>query len=119
MAAWEKVNQPLKFADVYPPTVLFSFCKPCVPSCSPLGICLLWQKAAPDLTKGCWIIRSDGNESIFVPSLSFPHEIVQKAALWTEARTASVGAQFVAFFGPGTGKNAIDRNRWKDNKVEA
>lgn len=53
----KKVNEPLKFARVYPPTVLFSFCKPCVPPCSLVGICLLWQTAAPDLTKSCWIVR--------------------------------------------------------------
>lgn len=62
------------------------------------------------------MFEGEGNESVFVPSLSFPREIVQKTALWTEAWTASVGAQFV---GPGTGKNVIERNRWKGNKVEA
>lgn len=46
----------------------------------------------------------EGNESVFVPSLSFPREIVQKTALWTEAWTGSVGAQFVVFVGPGTGR---------------
>lgn len=65
------------------------------------------------------MFEGDENELIFVPSLSFPHEIVQKAALWTEAWTASVGAQIVILVGPGKGKNAIERNRWKGNKVEA
>lgn len=64
--------------------------------------------------------EGDGNEPIFVPSLSFPREMVQKTALWTEARTASRGVgRPVCCVGPGTGKNAIERDRWKGSKVEA
>lgn len=82
----------MKLTCVYPCMLLFSFCKLLVRSLSPSRTWLVLQTTAAGQTCACWAVTRWWDRVIFfVTPLHFAHEIVQKAALWTEARTVVSG----------------------------